>query len=88
MGDYHDVYFLTDVFLLADAFENFRKICVETYDLDPSHYYTAPGLVWDAALKFSQIKLVLGERLVWNRCATCNPFTLDLKIKGFVWDKG
>ena len=27
MGDYHDIYRQTDVALLADVFENFRKIC-------------------------------------------------------------
>lgn len=51
MGDYHDVYLITCVF------ENFRSICLQTYDLDPAHYYTAPGLAWDAALKYTQIKL-------------------------------
>ena len=43
--------------LLADVFKNFRAICVETYQLDPAHYYNAPGLVWDAAIKFTQIEL-------------------------------
>ena len=57
MGDYHDVYLITDTLLLADVFENFRAICLETYELDPAHYYTAPGLAWDAALKFTQIEL-------------------------------
>ena len=44
MGDYHDLYLKTDVLLLADVFENFRKKCLEYYALDPAHYYTAPGL--------------------------------------------
>ena len=41
--DYHDVYMQTDVALLVDVFENFRKICDQQYGLDPAHYYTAPG---------------------------------------------
>ena len=45
--DYHDIYFLLDVLLLADFFEKFRKTCLEFYSLDPLHYYTTPGLVWD-----------------------------------------
>ena len=57
IGDYHDVYLLTDTLLLADVFENFRSICLETYQLDPAHYYTAPGLAWDAALKYTQVRL-------------------------------
>ena len=34
MGDYHDLY-RSDVLLLADVFENFRKTCKEHYKLDP-----------------------------------------------------
>ena len=43
--------------LLADVFENFRNICMENYKLDPAHYYTAPGLSWDACLKMTDVKL-------------------------------
>ena len=51
LGDYHDLYVKTDVALLADVFENFRNLCQEQYGLDPAHYYTSPGLSWDALLK-------------------------------------
>ena len=47
---YHNFYNQVDVLLLADVFENFRDICIKNYKLDPAHYYTAPGLAWDAAL--------------------------------------
>jgi hypothetical protein len=59
LGEYHDIYLKTDVLLLADVFENFRKTCLEYYKLDPCHYYTAPGLAWDACLKMTKIKLEL-----------------------------
>ncbi|CAH3175005.1 unnamed protein product [Porites evermanni] len=49
--DYHDLYLKSDVILLADVFENFRKTCLKHYNLDPAHYYTSPGLAWDACLK-------------------------------------
>ena len=49
--DYHDLYLKSDVLLLADVFENFRKTCLQHYNLDPAHYYTSPGLAWDACLK-------------------------------------
>ena len=49
--DYHDLYLMTDVLLLADVFENFRATCLKHYNLDPAHYYTSPGLAWDACLK-------------------------------------
>ena len=59
MGDYHDLYLCTDVVLLADVFENFRKVCLNQYKLDPAHYYTSPGLFWDAMLKMSKVELEL-----------------------------
>ena len=57
--DYHELYNKVDVLLLADVFENFRDICVTNYELDPAHYYTAPGLAWDAALKVTDVSLEL-----------------------------
>ncbi|CAB4043225.1 Gastrula zinc finger [Paramuricea clavata] len=51
MRDYHDLYLETDVLLLADVFENFRRTCLESYELDPAHYVSAPSLSWDAFLK-------------------------------------
>ena len=59
MGDYHNLYLRSDILLLADVFENFRKTCLEYYKLDPCHYFTSPGLSWDAMLKMTNIKLEL-----------------------------
>ena len=59
MGDYHDLYLKSDILLLADVFENFRSTCLQYYKLDPCHYYTSPGLSWDAMLKMTDIKLEL-----------------------------
>ena len=59
MGDYHDLYLVSDVLLLTDVFENFRKTCMKYYKLDPCHYFTSPGLSWDAMLKVTNIKLEL-----------------------------
>ena len=57
IGDYHDLYLRTDVLLLADVFENFRRTAMATYGLDPAHYYTLPGYSWDALLKCTYIEL-------------------------------
>ena len=59
MDEYHDLYLKSDVLLLTDIFENFRKICSQYYKLDPCHYFTSPGLSWDAMLKMTDIKLEL-----------------------------
>ena len=55
----HDLYLKSDVILLADVFENFRKTCLLYYKLDSCHYFTSPGLSWDAMLKMTNIKLEL-----------------------------
>ena len=59
MGNYHDLYATSDVLLLAELFENFRRTCKQYYKLDPYHYFTGPGLAWDAMLKMASIKLEL-----------------------------
>ena len=59
MKDYHNLYNDSDDLLLADVFENFRDICLKIYGLDPVHYFTAPGLAWDACLKMTGINLEL-----------------------------
>ncbi len=57
MGDYHDLYLKTDVYLLADIFENFRNKSYQVRGLDPCHSYTLPGYSWKCLLKESKAKL-------------------------------
>ncbi|XP_065180179.1 uncharacterized protein LOC135810614 [Sycon ciliatum] len=59
LRDYHDLYLKTDVYLLADVFENFRTTAIATYSLDPANYYTLPGFAWSALLKVSDVSLDL-----------------------------
>ena len=44
LGEYHDFYLKSDTLLLADVFENFRKMCLKIYHLDPIKFLSAPGL--------------------------------------------
>ena len=43
--------------LLADVFEKFIATCLKFYGLDPWHYFSSPGLSWDAMLKMIGVKL-------------------------------
>ena len=59
LGEYHDLYVQSDTALLADVFENFRKVCLKEYKLDPCYFVSAPGLAWTAMLKLTKVKLEL-----------------------------
>ena len=56
MGDYHNHYLKKDVLLLADVLEQFIETCLKFYGLDPSHYFSSPGLSWDAMLKMTGVR--------------------------------
>ena len=53
------MYVQSDTLILADVFENFRNKCIETYELDPVLFLTAPGLIWQACFKKTRIRLEL-----------------------------
>ena len=57
MGNYHHHYLKKNVLLLTDVFEKFIDTCLKYYELDPSHYFSAPGLSWDSMLKMTGVKL-------------------------------
>ena len=59
MGDYHDIYLRADVLLLAYVFEKFIATCLEYYGLESCHYFSSPGLSWDAMLRTTGIELEL-----------------------------
>ena len=62
MSEDHDLYVSSDTSLLADVFENFRDKCIEcieTYELDPAHVLSAPGLAWQTCLKNTRVNLEL-----------------------------
>ena len=53
------MYVQSDTLLLADVFENFRNKCIEIYELDPTHFLSAPGLAWQACLRKTKLNLEL-----------------------------
>ena len=58
LGGYHDLYLKTDVTLLADVFQTFRRN-MNAYKLHPLHYLTAPASSWDVLIKYTNINLKL-----------------------------
>ena len=56
-GEYHELYLMSDILLLADVFENFRKTCFNITNLTLAT--TSPGLSWDTMLKMTDIELEL-----------------------------
>ena len=58
MGDYH-FYLKVDILLLADVFEKFIRLYLKYYGLDPCHYFSSPGLSWDAMLKITGVEIEL-----------------------------
>ena len=63
VGEY-DLYVQSDTILLADVFESFRNLCIETCKLDPAYFLSLPGLTLQACLKHSGIKLELKVILI------------------------
>ena len=59
LGQYHDLYVESNTLLLADAYENFRNMCLGKYELDPTYFVSAPGLAWQTCLKKTGVKLEL-----------------------------
>ena len=55
----HDLYVQSDALLLADVFENFRNMCLQIHEIDPTYFVSAPGLAWQACLKKTEVKLEL-----------------------------
>ena len=58
-GEYHDIYLKTDVLLLSSVFQNYRDLNYDNFQIDPTHYLTAPSLSWACMLKSTEIKLEL-----------------------------
>ena len=59
MREYHALYLKGNALLSSDVFENFRKMCLEIYELDPAKFLSAPGLAWQVVFKETRVKLEL-----------------------------
>lgn len=59
MREYQHFYLKPAVRLLADVFETFRDLCLNDYEIDPSHKVSLPGFTFQATLKYTNIILEL-----------------------------
>ena len=59
MKDYRNLNLKMDLLLLAAVFEIFRIESINSFELDPAHYLSTPGYIWDAILRFTVVNLKL-----------------------------
>ena len=57
LGEYHNLCVESDTLLLADIYENFRNMCFDKYELDPTYFVSVPGLALQTCLKKKGVKL-------------------------------
>ena len=57
LREYLECYLTSDITLLADNFNNFRKMIFDQFELDPIEYVSSPSLTNDCALKYSKCKI-------------------------------
>ena len=70
--EYLKMYLTSDITLLADKFNNFRKIIFDQFELDPVKYVSAPSLTKDCALKYCKCKMEnIKDVLIFNFVRKC-----------------
>ena len=57
LREYLECYLTSDITLLADVFNDFRKIIFDQFQLDPVKYISSPSLSKDCGLKYSKCKI-------------------------------
>ena len=57
LREYLECYLTSDITLLADNFNNFRKMIFDQFELDSVKYISAPSLTKDCGLKYSKCKI-------------------------------
>ena len=92
LGEYHDLYLKSDVLLLVDFFENFKKMCLKIDELIPAKFISAPGLAWQATLKKKKRKtelltdidiLLMAEKGIRSRI--CHAIDRYAKDNNNIW---
>ena len=75
LGDYHDLYLITDVLLLTDVFQRFRSTALKDTGLEPLHYVSLPGFSLDACYFQCPPKLIPSPD---NQSSRLAPFHVEV----------
>ena len=59
LGQLHDLYLRIDVLILACVFEDYRRLGLEMFGLDPCYYVSSPSYSFDAMLCTTKVELEL-----------------------------
>ena len=57
LREYLECYLISDITLLADNFNQFRKMIFDQFELDPVKYVSSPSLTKDCGLEYSKCKI-------------------------------
>ena len=94
LGDNNDLHVQSDTLLLADVFEHFKNMCLKTYEPDPAHILSAPGLAWETCFKKTKIKLELLTDIdmllmveKWISGGICHAINIYAKENNIINDK-
>ncbi|KAL5269338.1 hypothetical protein ACHWQZ_G002978 [Mnemiopsis leidyi] len=59
LGELHDLYLRVDVLILACVFEDYRRLGLEMFAIDPAYYISSPSYSFDAMLHLTNVELEL-----------------------------
>ena len=51
MQDFMEIYCMLDVLLLSEVLEMFREQTLRDFEIDPTHFISLPGIVFQVFLK-------------------------------------
>ena len=59
LGQLHDLYLKIDVLILACVFEDYRRLGLNIFELDPAYYVSSPSYSFEAMLWVTKVELEL-----------------------------
>ena len=86
---HYDLYVQSDALFLAEVFEKFLNMCLETYELDPACFLTTPALVkiQDKIKSFNWYQYAINgrKRYQWRNVKWWNFFKKCIDLISLFW---